>query len=205
LTAGRVVCDNHGVMKIRSLALALALLSVPACAKSNDVEPLQKEATSLAAYYTAQIDALERRTLDLEKTIVKQRSHPDIGEAVRLFNEARGKLAELKGMAQKAPGAIAMASGGAKDPAPKKVGSGSNEEAAPDPDPKWRLERLVDEMKERFQLGIVETNSRLDAVESWIAAAERYVAPTAAPVADEAPPAPAEPAAPTAEQPAPTR
>ncbi|HEY5939052.1 MAG TPA: hypothetical protein VIU61_30570 [Kofleriaceae bacterium] len=177
-------------MKLRSLCFVLALAG--GCAKSNDVAPLQQEATSLAAYYTQQIDALERRAQELEKRLVQQRGNPNIAEAVRLFNEARGKLAELRGMAQKAPGAIAMASGGAKDPVPAK-GSG---EPAPDPDPKWKLERLIDEMKERFALSIVEANSRLDATETWIHEAERYVPPAqiapTEPATDEAPaPAPA--------------
>lgn len=190
----RVVGDNLGAMKLRSLGFVLALAAA-GCAKSNDVAPLQQEATSLAAYYTQQVDALERRAQELEKRIVKHRGNPDIAEAVRLFNEARGKLGELRGMAQKAPGAIAMASGGAKDPAPAK-GSG---EPAPDPDPKWKLERLIDEMKERFAVGIVEANSRLDATETWLHEADRYVAPTQiapseAP-ADEAPAPAGDPAA----------
>jgi hypothetical protein len=173
-------------MKLRSLCFALALAGA-ACAKSNDVTPLQQEATALADYYRQQIDALERRGTDLEKRIVKVRSHPDVGDTVRVFNEARGKLGELKAMSQKATSAIAMASGGAKDPPAAKTGSGSNDEAAPDPDPTWRLERLIDEMKDRFQIAIVVANSKLDSVESWLHEAERYVPPSAPAAADETP------------------
>ena len=204
----RVVGDNLGAMKLRSLYLVLALAGA-GCAKSNDVAPLQQEATSLAAYYTQQVDALERRGQELEKRLVTHRANPDIAEAVRLFNEARGKLAELRGMAAKAPGAVAMASGGAPIPAKAKEGSG---EQAPDPDPKWKLERLIDEMKERFGDTIVEANSLLDATETWLHEADRYVPPTRiAPTegaTDETPaPAPAaDPAStPPGAEPAPTK
>ena len=172
-------------MKLRSLVLALALVG---CAKSNDIEPMQQEATLLATHYNAQIDALDRRAQELEQHIVKTRTHPNVGEAVRMFNEARAKIAELRGMSQKAPGAIAMASGGAKLPAA--TGSAGSAEKAPEPDPKWKLERLLDEMRERFTDGIVEANSRLDGVESWLNEADRYVAPTQPVASGDEQPAP---------------
>jgi len=193
-------------MKLRSLygpVLALALGG--GCAKSNDVAPLQAEATALGATYTAQVDNLERRAKELEERAGRVRAAPDVGEAVRLFNEARIKVAELRAMAQRAPAAIAMAAGGATSkPAGSAAGSAASPAEEPS-DPKWNLERILDEMKERFTVGITEATAKLDAMESWIYYAERYVAPqpVAPPPEPTAPPANEQPAAPTAPEPPP--
>ncbi|MEJ7601945.1 MAG: hypothetical protein WKG01_28880, partial [Kofleriaceae bacterium] len=196
-------------MKLRSASLLLSLALAGGCAKSNDVAPLQQEATALASSYSQQVDALERRAKELEGRARRAAGAPGIQDAVRVFNEARTQLVELRSMATRAPGVIAMAVGAAK---PSKAAGSAAGSAAADPnesDPRWILERLIDEMRERFTVGIVEVNAKLNTMESWIYYGERYVAPTApAPGAapDEPPAAPEHDApAPAAEEPAPTR
>jgi hypothetical protein len=129
------------------------LLMLAACGKTSDLGPMQDEANGIANTYKPKFELLTQRVTALEQRGRTLRSDsPGLADARKLFVETNAKLGELRTAVTQAPGAITT--------------------AAKAENPRAALIAVMGSLRHRFQLGHIEINANLDAVESWIAQSE---------------------------------
>ena len=131
----------------------LALLAAAGCEKTNDVPRLEDEALAAVKDYRQRFDELTHRADALGKR--GNALPPDTqnsAEVKRTFMQAMSKLEEYHGYLQQAPTLIQAG-----------VKNGNPEE----------LPKLLDNLRDHLEDGVIETTSDLAAVESWIAVAEQ--------------------------------
>ncbi len=137
-----------------ALVLALALgLAVTGCSQTSDLPPMQEEANGIVTNYAPRLEDLSRRGASLDQRGGAIRvSTPDAANALQLFRTTSGRLAELRGIVETAPGAINTATATGKP---------------------LELQRVMDSLRQRLDRGFTEVSANLDAVENWIENAER--------------------------------
>jgi len=145
-----VLCDNRSVPHPRSVVLATVFavfaLAAAGCEKVNDVPRMQDEALAVAKAYQIRFDELTRRAdaIRLDKLTAP--------EPRWAFGQARTTLDRVRNELQQAPLTVQ-----------DKAKTGNPDE----------LLKLIDTMRQRFEGNVVDTASKLSAVESWLALSER--------------------------------
>lgn len=172
-----VLCDNPGAVihprTVRStLSVTLlgtlfgTLLAASGCEKANDVPRLQDEARATAKTYQERFDELSRRAERISKRGNTLRADaPHSADAQRVYREAVTTLEDNRRILQGLP---------------TRIQAGASTE---DPD---ALPKLIDTVSQRFDDAVIEINSDLAAVESWIGVAEQQQGSRSAPPASPA-------------------
>jgi hypothetical protein len=125
---------------------AVLALAAVACEKVNDVPRLQDEALEVAKGYQLRFGDLTRRA---DAIALDRVTGTDARWA---YAQARSTLDRVRNELQQAPITIQ-----------DKAKSGRPED----------LEKLIDTMRDRFEAAVTDATSKLTAVESWLALAER--------------------------------
>jgi hypothetical protein len=139
--------------------LAAGLLG--ACDKPNDLPHLQDEATTAAKSYQERFDDLARRARAIHGETLSSDTQRVYQQAISTLSRYRNDLRQI----------------------PLRIQAGARS------GPPEELQKLIDEMQERFEGGVIEANAELTAVESQIALADQrpHGAPAPAPAAPAAP------------------
>jgi hypothetical protein len=131
----------------------VALIAASGCEKTNDVPHLRNEALAVKADYEQRFDELRHRTEGIAR---HARSLPpdttNGGDAQQAYRKALGQLEEYRNYLQLLSTRIQAG-----------VTNGSPEE----------LPKLLSEMREHLEDGVVKTTAELTAVESWVWTAEQ--------------------------------
>jgi hypothetical protein len=160
-----VLCDNPGVTHLRRSPLIASVL-VPAllaagllgaCDKPNDLPHLLEEATTAAKSYQDRFDDLARRARAIHGETLSSDTQRVYQQAISTLSRYRNDLRQI----------------------PLRIQAGARS------GPPEELQKLIDEMQERFEGGVIEANAELTAVESQIALADQR--PHGAPATPAAP------------------
>jgi hypothetical protein len=143
-----VFCHNLTVPHPRPVVLLalIALAAAAGCEKANDVPRMQDEALEVAKAYQVRVGELTRRA---DAIHLDQLSAAD---AKLAYVQARSTLERARNELQHVPVTLQ-----------DKAKSGHRED----------LQKLIDAMRERLELDVIDATSKLSAVESWLALAER--------------------------------
>ena len=162
--------------------LILALASVPACAKHNEVDVLHHEAVATAKFYAPRLDALDARVQAIFKrgsTIPA--STPGIDAVGQRLAEARDLIVQMRGLVAPGPDG--------KSSVEKQADAAAKDRRVVD------LEKLEHDTHETLDRGITIINDDLGSVESWIAYFDRQALALPAPDHVRAEPVPPMPPA----------
>src|SRR5262245_24790759 len=146
---------------MKSLLLLLAVL--PACQKMNDATALQHEAATLAKYYQAKLDMLDKRAnaiFERGKTIPA--TLPGIEPVGKRLNHAVDAIKQLRAVVGLGPDH--------KSAVEKQAEAAAKNNKVDD------LEKLIYDTEHIAEYSMVVINDDLTAVESWIVQYDRIAA-----------------------------
>jgi hypothetical protein len=131
----------------------LVVIALAACAKPNDVPPLQEDARAVIKYYTPKIDLATRRLERVyEQSGKVPKDLPGADEALRALVDARDKIVELRKIEKDVEKALPTL--------------GTEDKRAD-------LERLVEDEEHKYEEGLMFVHENLSEVESFEANAIR--------------------------------